>query len=315
MTNKKILITGITGFIGGYLSSRLLKEEGYELFGLCLEEPKNPKLNIQYHLGDLFNFERIKEIIDEIKPNIIIHLAAQTEVEKSFYDPIDFQKTNYNGTVHLIEAAKDSGDLELFIFASTMETYGAVPEDLWQPFTELTPQFPNAPYAVAKVGCEYYIKYAGRAYGFPYCILRQANTYGRKDNDFFVVEQIITQMLKNPKEINLGYADPIRNFTFIDDLIDFYLEILKNPSQVNNEIFCTGEDNALSIKELVSKIADKLKWKGKINWNTKPKRVGEIYYLNSSCEKAKRILGWSPKINLDEGLDRVIKIWKQNLGL
>jgi nucleoside-diphosphate-sugar epimerase len=299
---KKILITGLSGFIGGYLQNRLAGK--YELYDLNC---------------DLLEYEKVNSRLQEVNPDIIMHLAARTEVEKSFYEQIAFSEINYVGTVNLIECARKLSNLELFFFSSTMETYGWQPEsDLIRDnkeftlpvFNEETPQHPNAPYAVAKVGCELYLQYAQRSFNFPFTALRQTNTYGRVDNDFFVVEQIITQMLRNPNEINLGYGDPYRNFLWIDDLIDLYEVILDNTQKAKGEIFCVGPDNAVTIKELVDIIARKLNWQGTVNWNTKPKRDGEIYVLNSTHAKAERMLGWSPKVSLDHGLDKIIELWK-----
>jgi len=311
---KKIFITGISGFIGKYLAKRLIAEGCYELHGLVEKDP-NRDLGFEYTpwVGSLTDFELIGEHLKQVNPHFIIHLAARTEVEKSFYDPIRFQTVNYDGTVNLIEKSKDLSNLELFVFSSTMETYGAVPKSEWKPFDENTKQYPNAPYAVAKIGCEYYLRYAERAYDFPYTVFRQTNSYGRWDNDFFVVEQIITQMLKNPDEINLGYRQPYRNFLFVDDLIDLYSTVLKNVHLATGEFFCTGPDNAIQIKDLADLIAKKLNWTGKINWGTKPPRAGEIYYLNSTPEKARRILNWEPEVSLDEGLDRTIELWKKKI--
>lgn len=303
---KKILITGLSGFIGGYLKNRLDKK--YQIFDLeC----------------DLLDKPTIDQRLQDVNPDFIIHLAAKTEVEKSFYEQTSFSEVNYVGTVNLVESARNLKNLKLLVFSSTMETYGWQPEsDLIRDhkeftlpvFDEETTQNPNAPYAVAKVGCELYLKYAERAYGLPFTVLRQTNTYGRKDNDFFVVEQIITQMLKNPKEINLGYGEPYRNFLWIEDLIDLYETVLEQPDNARGEIFCTGPDNALSIIELANKIAKKLNWNGNINWNTKPKRHGEIYVLNSTHKKAEKKLGWKPKVDLDTGLDWTIDIWRKNLN-
>lgn len=303
---ERVLITGLSGFIGSNLHSRL--EGKYEIYDLeC----------------DLLDEEQVNSRLESVDPNYIIHLAARTEVEKSFYEQSSFSSVNYVGTVNIIEAARHLKNLKLFLFSSTMETYGWQPEsDLIRDgydlehirvFDEETPQNPNAPYAVAKVGCERYLEYAGRAYDFPYCILRQTNTYGRSDNDFFVVEQVITQMLKNPNEINIGYKLPYRNFLWIDDLLNLYETILSKADIATGHVFCTGPANALSIEELVNKIANKLNWTGTINWDTKPKRVGEIYLLNSTPAKAKRLLGWEPTIDLDTGLDMTIKIWQNKL--
>lgn len=303
----KILITGLSGFIGGYLNKRLRSK--YEI----------------YDLGcNLLEFDKVKERLHEVNPDFIIHLAARTEVEKSFYEQTTFSQINYTGTVNLIESSKDLSNLKLCIFSSTMETYGWQPEsdrirdgksDVIPVFTEETQQHPNAPYAVAKMACELYFNYAKRAYNYPFCAIRQTNSYGRVDNDFFVVEQIITQMLKNPDEINLGYKDPYRNFLFIEDLVDMYEAILDKHEQANGEIFCAGPNNAVSIEQLATTIATKLNWVGTINWNTKPARPGEIYVLNSSNAKATQILNWFPKTSLNEGLDKTIAIWKTKYNM
>ena len=301
----KIFITGWQGFIGSHLRERLKEHQ------LILLQ------------NDLRDHKEVAHELLDADPDIIVHLAARTEVEQSFYEQITFSEVNYVGTVNLIEASKRLKNLKNFIFASTMEVYG------WQPisdiiregrekniiaFNEQTPPNPNAPYAVAKYGCEKYLEYANRSYGLPFTVIRQTNAYGRKDNDFFVTEQIITQMLNNPNEINLGYGEPYRNFIFIDDLLDAWVEIINNPEKVAGEIFCLGPDNAIKIKDYVTIIAKKLSWNGKVNWNTKPERPGEIYLLNSTNQKITSKLGWFPRVSMDEGLDRTIAIWKEKLG-
>jgi len=301
MDKKRIFITGGTGFIGKKLIERLMETDRFAVLQLREKE------------CSLTNYAQVGNLVQTFDPHFIIHLAAKTEVEKSFYEPVEFSEVNYCGTVNLIEKARSCKSLELFIFSSTMETYGAFPKHLWTPFTEETTQHPNAPYAVAKLACEKYLIYAARAYGFPSTILRQANTYGRDDNDFFVVEQMITQMLKNKDEVNFGYREPWRNFLYIEDLLDLYMLILNNVNLSMGEVFCAGIPNAIQISSLAKIIADKLKWAGKINWGTKPARPGEIYYLNCTNDKASRVLNWNPIYSLDYGLDETIKVWKEKL--
>jgi nucleoside-diphosphate-sugar epimerase len=213
------------------------------------------------------------------------------------------------------------------MFASTMEVYG------WQPisdeikskgyitgdipsFDENTVPNPNAPYAVAKYGCEKYLEYAHRCLGVPFTAIRQTNTYGRLDNDFFVVEQIITQMLRNPQIAKLGYGDPYRNFLYINDLLDVWKTVIENPHKVNDgRIFTVGPNNPIQIKELANVIVKKLDWSGEIQWNTKPERPGEIYLLNSNHNLITKLTGWEPKVNLHDGLDRTIEYWKKRLTL
>lgn len=296
-------MTGSSGFIGSHLSERL----------------KNHEL---HHLkSDLLDHQSARGEVLAIKPDIIVHLAARTEVEKSFYEQITFSEINYVGTVNLIEAASKVKNLKNFVFASTMEVYG------WQPisdevekngvpnefiaFDEHTVPNPNAPYAVAKYGCEKYLEYAHRCYDFPFTALRQTNCYGRKDNEFFVTEQIISQMLSNPDECNLGYAEPYRNFIFVEDMLDAWETVIDNPDKCNDgKIFTIGPDNPIKIKDYAELIATKLNWKGEIKWDTKLFRAGEIYWLNSNNNLITERLGWQPKVSLNEGLDKTIEIWK-----
>jgi len=298
----RIFITGADGFIGQHMVERL-----------------KDKHELEFLKEDLRDHDKVGFQIRQFDPEIIVHLAARTEVEQSFYEQITFSDINYTGTVNLIEVAATLPNLKNFVFASTMEVYG------WQPisdlirdgkeegitaFNEATPPNPNAPYAVAKYGCEKYLEYAHRSYGLPFTAIRQTNAYGRKDNNFFVTEQIIYQMLTNSEEINLGYGEPYRNFIYIDDLLDAWEVVINNPEKCAGEIFCIGPDNAIKIKDYVKLIAGKIGWEGHVNWNTKPKRPGEIYLLNSSNHKITSRLGWFPKFSLDRGVDLTIESWK-----
>lgn len=310
MPKVKCLLSGASGFLGGYLCEALIND-GYEVHALYEHSEsfsKNPTVEHQY-LVNLLDFENIDNVIEKIQPDFVIHLAAKTEVALSFDNYLQVSQVNYVGTVNLAEAnRKYNPNLKLFLMASTNETYGQHdPKD--GAFTEQTEQLPMAPYAVAKLACEYYLKYMGQAYKFPYCILRQTNAYGRTDNDFFAMERIVSQML-NSDECNLGEPTPIRNFIWVDDLINLYMTILNRPTIALGEVFVTGPDNGISISELADMVKNKLGWKGKVNWGTIPKRPGEIYYLNSDQKKARNMLGWEPKVSLSDGIDRLISIWR-----
>jgi len=302
---QKILLTGSSGFIGKYLTKEL--DLRYEL----------------YHLkSDLRDYKKVRQEVLSFDPQIIVHLAARTEVESSFYEQITFSEINYVGSVNLIEAAKDCTDLQMFLAASTMETYGwqsisdivksgveINPPEYWA-FNEDTPQNPLAPYAVAKVGMEKYLEYASRAYGLPFAAIRTTNCFGRWDNNFFVTESIISQMVSS-KEISLGYKDPYRNFIFIDDLIRLYKTLISSPqAAVAGKFYCCGPNNPIKIEHYTDKIAKILDWTGTINWDTRPHRPGEIYYLSSTNDKVNFYLDWQPRVSLEDGLKKTIALWK-----
>lgn len=300
----KILMTGSSGFVGSALS--LIVKQHFDL----------------HHLkSDLCDYENVKQEVLTVNPDIIIHLGARTEVEKSFYEQLSFSQINYLGTINLIESAKQVKNFKKFIFASTMEVYGwqSISDEIQNTgtysqrkiFDEKTIPNPNAPYAVAKFACEKYLEYANRSYDFPFVAIRQTNTYGRKDNNFFVTEAIISRMLDNPHNIQMGYAEPWRNFLFIDDLIDIWMKVITEEQNTNNLIMTIGPDNAISIKNYVNKIAKKLNWQGEIEWNKQPQRNGEIYWLNSGNILTKELFGWEPKVSLDDGLEKTIEIWKE----
>lgn len=299
-----ILMTGSSGFIGSHLTPILEKD------------------NLVHHLkSDLTDHRSVQDEVAAISPDIIVHLGARTEVEQSFYEQITFSEINYVGTVNLIEAASRVKNLKNFVFASTMEVYG------WQPISDEVKQYgtpkefiafdentqpnPNAPYAVAKYGCEKYLEYAHRCLSLPFTAIRQTNSYGRKDNKFFVTEQIISQMLENKNVANFGYSEPYRNFIYISDLLDAWTTVINNPEKVNNgRIFTIGPNDPIKIKDFANLIAKKLDWQGEINWHTKLFRPGEIYWLNSNHDLITSLTGWEPKVSLDQGLDLTIEIWK-----
>jgi len=324
MANKgKIFMTGASGFIGSYMAEKFL-EKGYKLAILLrqtnrLNYPAVQRLlknyDIDVYYGTITDRHYMDFAMKDFQPDYVIHLGAITPVAYSFDHPVEVFETNANGTINLAESARrNCPHLKKFIFSSSMETYGYNPKR--EPVVETDEQMPGAPYGVAKVAAEKYLKMMNFAYGFPSICFRQTNCYGRRENDYFVVEAIVTKMLKNPETINLGAGDPTRNFIWIDDLVDLWVAAIESENpEILGESFNTGPANGITIQELADICAEKLDWRGDIKWNTMPRRPEELSYLNSNCDKAKKLLEWEPKVGLSEGLDRVIKIWKENLNV
>ena len=302
----KIFLTGSSGFLGQHITKEL--GDSYE---------------IHHMKSDLKDHDSVNQELINADPDYIMHLGARTEVGKSFAEQVEFSHVNYTGSVNLIENAKALKNLKNFIFASTMEVYG------WQPisdeiekdgttdknvvFDEHTQPNPNAPYAVAKYGVEKYLEYAHRSLGLPFTAIRQTNAYGRTDNDYFVTEQIVTQMLKKQDKISLGYAKPYRNFIYVSDVIDAWKQVLVNSDRCNDgKIFTIGPNNPIQIKEYVKFIGKKIGWDGEVLWDTKEHRPGEIYWLNSDSKLIEKTIGWKPKVSLSNGIDKTIETWQKN---
>ncbi len=297
----KIFITGVDGFIGGYLASKLSR---HDIYGLSLSDSENPNI----FKGDIRDFTRVKEILGEVMPDIIIHLASITAVKDSFEVPLDVFEINCVGTINIATAALQTcPDLKRFIFSGSVEEYGN--QDT-HPIKEDVQLKPNSPYGVAKVGAEKYLRMLHEVHGFPCVLLRQTNTYGRKGNKMFVMEHIITQMLRGVNPVLMGDPNPIRDFMFIDDLTDFY-ELAVDGDVPLGEPLNISTGKGISIRNLVEKIGGLLDYKGQVKYHVTSLRPVEIDSLVGDNGKVTRLTSWRPKVDLDTGLKRTIEIWKR----
>lgn len=323
MEKKKILITGITGFIGSELAHKLL-EEGHEVCGFvqhvvardlsCIEDIKD-KINLL--TCDIRNYFSVRNSIKKVNPDIVIHLAALSPVRLSFEHPFHFQKSNYIGTVNIAEALRDLYGPEKvrLIVASTAEVYGI--QDKEEPFVEDMRLEPSSPYAVSKAALDMYLRMLNRVYNFNVVILRNANTFGRKFDNSFFTEYLVTEMLKG-NEIYIGAPDSVRDYMYVDDHVKAY--ILSMKPGIEGEAFNVAGGRGYTNKEWTLKIAGLLDFpKEKIHFGEYPPGYpnrpikSDQPYLVLDNSKAKRILGWSQEISPDEGLRKAIKYWKEKI--
>ena len=319
MNNTKILLTGATGFIGQELLPKLLAA-GHEVHTIERYVTGRYSLrssgNAITHYANLADYPAVRNIVREVKPDIVIHLAAISAVSFSYEHPIEVSEANYLGSVNLAEACyHEVPDFRQFITASTSEVYGTYLKDPKQSLMEGSPYEPNSPYAVAKVAFEYYLQYMRKAYSFPMTIMRPFNSFGRKDNKHFFIESVITQMLANPSgKVFLGDPKAIRDWLYVDDHVEGYLKAIGNKKAIGETFnLCTGI--SYTTKETAERIAELTGFKGEIIWrNTQPRPL-DAHILRGNCQKTEEKLRWSPKYSLCKGLKKTIEYWRSQEGI
>lgn len=314
----KILLTGGSGFIGSRLLERL-KELNHDVY--CLARYVSggrfdfyAKHKIAF--ADLRDGEAVRKAVQTVKPEAIIHLGATTAVSFSFLNPADVFHTNTVGTIHVAEAAREFG-VEQMVHASTSETYG-----IQKDFPIKEDVMPNAtsPYAVAKIAADNYLWLIHKLYDFPVTIMRPFNTFARGlpniKNRHYVVERAITGALENGV-INLHNPRPIREFVFRDDHVAAYIAALGNKKAIGQAFnICYGV--GYTVEEMANKVAEIVERKtGKpvnVEFLREPDRPMDIPELLGDPTKAKTILGWKPKYDLESGLSKAIDEWAEVLG-
>ncbi len=313
---ERVLVTGSTGFIGRELVRRLL-DSNREVH--TLERYVTGRYSfdggarVVNHHASLTDYPAVRNIIGDVRPDYVIHLGAVSAVSFSYDHYIEISDTNYIGTINLAEACyREVPGFSQFIFANTSESYGMTLKSKSGKLTEESEFNPNSPYAVAKVACEMYLRYMGQAYRFPYTAMRPFNTYGRKENAHFFIERTITQMLAG-ETVHLGDPETVRDWLYVDDHVDGYMKALGNKKAVGESInLCTGR--GYTTKETADIIAKLAGFSGKIVWNSTPRRPLDARILIGDNSKAKKLLGWEPRYQLEEGLGKIIEYLKSKKG-
>ena len=310
---RDILVTGTTGFIGTELLP-LLRERGYRVFSLeryvtgRIGKARQPTDDLWF--ADLKDVFSLTKVIQKIQPDIVIHLGAITSVDYSYRHPQEVLETNFIGTVNLAELCRRYiPNFQQFIFASTAEVYGVCGEQVKD--ETLTNLQPNSPYSVSKYSSEKYLHYLQKAYNLPVTIFRMFNSYGRKRDNFFVVEKIIDQML-HEDICHLGDPEPVRDFLYYPDQLNAYLSALENPSSIG-ETFNVCSGVGISIKGLTDKISRLTNFSGELIWRSMPRRPLDIMHLVGSNEKIHRILGVPKPVSLEDGLKKTIDWWRNEV--
>src|SRR5712692_11969650 len=211
------LITGVTGFIGSRLASRLVSE-GYSVYGLVRHSSERELGRLrpiisQVHLieGDLGRYHSVLSAVQASEPNVIFHLGALTPVRLSFDDPYPYITANFDGTVNLVHSVLNETPNSRLIVASTAEVYGWQRND--KSISEDAPLHPASPYAVTKMAADEYVQMANKVYSLNGTVLRPINSYGRTGETGFVVEYLISKMLAG-ETCYIGTPESVRDYMF-----------------------------------------------------------------------------------------------------
>jgi len=301
----KILITGCAGFIGSHLCEKLLLENN-EILGLDILNEYydiNQKKNNLKILNKFKNFNFIKDDIittkeiTNFKPEIVINLAAMAGVRNSLENPTIYMRTNIEGQTHLLEECVKN-NVKQYIYASSSSVYG---DNKKIPFNENDDiKYPNSPYAVTKICGEIIANLYNKLYNLPIFGLRFFTVYGPRGRPDMAPYKFLSKIMNNEKFDKYGNGESYRDYTYIDDIIDGIIGVIKNKYNRTNEIYNLGNTNTVSLNQFIEtceKITNK-----KAIFNKLEEQKGDVLKTFSDIKKSKDDLDYNPKINLEEGI-------------
>jgi GDP-4-dehydro-6-deoxy-D-mannose reductase len=317
---KKVLITGINGFVGSHLSD-VLVPIGAEVHGLMRFRavPDYPNIKhiqdkLKLHTGDITNTKKVNEIFESVKPDVVFHLAAESFVPTSFDEPTRVVDVNIGGTINLLEAARKY-DLDAFHVACSSEQYGLIKEGEI-PVTEENPFRPMSVYAITKCATEYAAKHYHRAYGIPAVITRTFNHTGPRRGARFVTSVITSQVAMMKKDLTdkiiIGNMDAYRDFTDVRDITRGYMLAVEKAEKAEPYVLCSGK--CIQIRELVNLACNIAGVVPKVEIDKSRMRASDVPILVGSYAKAKKSFGWEPTIPITKTVRDMIEFFKKSLS-
>ena len=315
---KKILITGAAGFISSHLVEACM-QRGYAVKAFVRYNSKNnwgwldsiehnDKLEIVS--GDIRDYDSIYNSLKGC--DAIFHLAALIGIPYSYVSPLAYVKTNIEGTYNVLEAARQL-NLKNIVITSTSETYGTAQ---YIPIDEKHPAVGQSPYSATKIAADQLALSYFYSFNLPVKIARPFNTYGPRQSARAIIPTIITQLLDGSKKLELGNIEPTRDFTYVKDTVNAFIEIAETDKLIG-EATNIGSNKEISIEELVCLIASLMGKNIEIIADDKrirPKR-GEVDQLNCDNTKIKKYTKWQPNYALENGLQETINWISDNRSL
>jgi len=314
----KVLVTGADGFIGSHLTERLL-EEGYEVraftfynsfnsWGWLDTLPKEKLSQIDIFAGDIRDPNGVYEAMKGV--DAVFHLAALIAIPFSYHSPDSYVDTNIKGTLNVLQAGRKHNTGRILI-TSTSEVYGTAK---YVPIDENHPFQGQSPYSATKIGADRLAESFYRSFGMPVTIVRPFNTYGPRQSARAVIPTIISQLLAGEEEIKLGALFPTRDFNYVKDTVEGFVEIAKSDKTIGEEINIATQKE-ISIGDLAREIIGQINPNARIVCDEERLRPeqSEVNRLLGSNEKIKRLTGWRPKYTLKEGIHETIEWMKRNM--
>lgn len=319
MRMKKLIVTGSDGFIGSHLVEELVKA-GYEIRAFVYYNsfnsngwldilPKDIMSSVEVVSGDIRDPHGVKSAVRGT--DAIIHLAALIAIPFSYVAPDAYIDTNIKGTLNVLQAAREC-DNERVLITSTSEVYGTAQ---YVPIDEKHPYQGQSPYSATKIGADRLAESFYRSFGLPVTIVRPFNTYGPRQSARAVIPTIISQLLSGMDEIRLGSLSPTRDFNYVKDTVNGFIQIFKSDSTIGEEINIATQTE-ISIGDLANELIRQINPNAKIvcdEQRLRPEK-SEVNRLLGCNEKIYRLTGWKSNYTLEQGIAETIEFMKHNLN-
>ena len=310
------LITGAGGFVGGHLCDYLLAHTDWNLVGTVFDQPiesESPSPRLRLIPADLRERSSVHSLVEEVKPDYIFHLAAQSFVPTSFADPWHTLENNIQSELNLLEAVRSSGREIWFLVVGSNEEYGAPkPDEL--PQTEQNPLRPNNPYAVSKVGQDFLGLQYHLAYGMSVVRVRPFNHTGPGQSPRFVVPAFASQIA----HIEVGLQEPVmrvgnlatsRDFVDVRDIVRAYhLAITRGDA---GEVYNLASGQPQSVQALLETLLSYSEVEIRIERDPERYRPVDVPVAYGSAEKFFQRTGWKPQIPFEQTLWDTLAYWRE----
>lgn len=317
---RNILITGGAGFIGSHLAGQLLNEGGWNV---CVVDDLNdfysPDLKranldevrragpFQFFEVDIRDAENLQPIFDENEFDAIVHLAARAGVRPSLKEPKLYAETNINGTLNLLELARDY-EVKQFVFGSSSSVYG-VNEKL--PFSEEDPiRYPISPYAATKAAGELICHTYSHLFDIRTVCLRFFTVYGARQRPDLAIHKF-SKLISEGKPIQMfGDGSTRRDYTYVDDIISGVRAAIDYDATMH-EVFNLGESETTELSRLIELLEESLGKKAIID--TQPMQPGDVPLTYADISKARRLLGYEPKTKIEKGIPEFVRWYESSV--